>query len=36
LNSKKFLEKVRANEAGGQANEAVAAAASASALGEEP
>jgi 3'-5' exoribonuclease len=36
LNSKKILEKVRANEAGGQANEAVAAAASASALGEEP
>ena len=27
LNSKKFLEKVRANEAGGQSNEAVAAAA---------
>ena len=35
LNSKKFLEKVRANEAGGQSNEAVAAAASAATNGEE-
>jgi len=35
LNSKKFLEKVMANEAGGQSNESVAAAASAGATGEE-
>jgi 3'-5' exoribonuclease len=35
LNSKKFLEKVRANEAGGQSNGTVAAAASAAATGEE-